>query len=96
MLDELNLWWEQTKKKRESREEKRREEKRSGNKKKKKKKELPMQDGNEIGQLQGWGRGRGRQPKERSNWLNVEQTKKKEQQIDKLQHINLLICCWIF
>lgn len=48
--------------------EKRREEKRSGNKKKKKKKkELPMQDGNEIGQLQGGGRGRGRQPKERSN-----------------------------
>lgn len=83
------------KKKREQRrEEKRREE--EWQQKKKKKKELPMQDGNEIGQLQGGGRGRGRQPKERSNWLNVEQTKKKEQQIDKLQHINLLICCWIF
>ena len=45
--------------------EKRREE--EWQQKKKKKKELPMQDGNEIGQLQGGGRGRGRQPKERSN-----------------------------
>lgn len=92
----MNWICDENKPKKKERAEKRREEKRSGNKKKKKKKELPMQDGNEIGQLQGGGRGRGRQPKERSNWLNVEQTKKKEQQIDKLQHINLLICCWIF